>query len=263
MERLHLGKRPAAPKPKDIYLSTFFDHEAVLPAVKIPFGFGKALPWAMFGNGPDSTVRPGFQGCGDCVFAGTAEEVRIANFERHGHDVVFTGKEVVSDYSAVTGYVVGDDSTDNGTDMGDAADYRRRTGVVDASGKRHKIAAYARLDPGNFDQLLAATYTFGATGIGIIFPDSAWDQFDQPVPTWDYVPGSPSDGGHYIPGLGSDSKDEVTIVSWAKRVRVTRRFVEEQVDEAMVYFSDEQIRADGKGIHGFSRDEFLAALAAL
>lgn len=263
MERLHLGKLPAAPKPTDFKLAKFFDHEAALAQARIPFGFGKALPWQMFGNGPDSTVRPGFQGCGDCVWAGAAEETRIDNFERHGHDVVFTGKEVVSDYSAATGYVIGDDSTDYGTDMGQAADYRRKTGVVDASGKRHKIVAYARLEPGNFDQLLAATYTFGRTGIGIIFPDSAWDQFDAPTPVWDYVPGSPSDGGHYIPGVGSTLKDAISVVSWAKRVVMTRRFVEEQVDEAMAYFSDEQMRPDGMTLHGFSRDAMLAALAAL
>lgn len=258
-----LGKLPAAPKPTDLRLGKYLDHEAVLPKVKIPFGFGKALEWQMFGNGPDDSVRKGFQGAGDCVWAGAAEETRVFNRERGGHDVAFTGKSVISDYSAVTGYVIGDNSTDQGTDMGDAANYRKKTGVVDASGTRHKIAAWVRLEPGNFGQLLVATYVFTCTGIGIVFPDSAWGQFDEPNPTWDYVPGSPDDGGHYIPGLGADSADEITVASWAKRVRVTRAFIENQEDEAMVYLSLEQFRSDGKGLHGLDIEQLRADLALL
>lgn len=262
-----LGKLPASPAPSDLRLGRYLDHEAVLPKIPTVFGFGhgfgKRWAWLMLGNGPDDSVRRGFQGAGDCVLAGAGEETRVWTTARNGPGVTITGKESIADYSTLTGYVIGDDSTDQGTDMGAAADYRRKTGIRDASGARHKIAAYAYLEAGDFDQLRAATFVFGCAGVGIVFPDSAWDGFDLPVPTWDYVPGSPDDGGHYIPAVGSDSPDEITVVSWAERVRVTRAFIEHQEDEAIVYLSEEMIRSNGEGLHGFDLATFKTDLAAV
>ena len=56
--------------------------------------------------------------------------------------VTFNNQSVLKDYSAVTGFNPNDPNTDQGTDMQVAASYRRKTGVLDAAGKRHKVIAY-------------------------------------------------------------------------------------------------------------------------
>ena len=82
-----------------------------------------------------------------------------------------------------------------------AASYRRKTGVIDTKGKRHKIVAYLALTKGNLDQHVSAAYLFGAVGVGIQFPASAMDQFNAGKP-WDVVSGAKIEGGHYIPLVG-------------------------------------------------------------
>jgi hypothetical protein len=99
----------------------------------------------MLGNGPDDSVQKGFKGAGDCVFAGAGHETILWN-ALAGITVPITGKENISDYSAVTGYVIGDDSTDQGTDVRTALLYRQKTGILDSNGKRHKIGPFLALD---------------------------------------------------------------------------------------------------------------------
>lgn len=266
---LKLGKQPAQPKPTDLKF-TKYAKSVTLPTVPLVFGFGKlykdgegADAWQMLGNGPDETVYPGFDGAGDCVLAGAAHETKVVNKARHGRDVPFDGHTVLVDYGAITGYVIGDPSTDNGTDMHDAARYRKNIGIADSTGLRHKISAYVWLEPGNFEQAVEASYIFGLMGVGFEFPNSAWDQFDAGEP-WDNVDDDQIDGGHYVPGEGSvHSPDELTVVTWAKRQMMTKSFYEKYVDEAVAYLSDEMIRSDGRGLHGWDLEQFKADLAAL
>ena len=51
-----------------------------------------------------------------------------------GTTVPFSDFSVLSDYSAVTGFDPADPATDQGTDVQDAATYRRVTGLLDANG---------------------------------------------------------------------------------------------------------------------------------
>jgi hypothetical protein len=222
---LKLGKKPATEDARDITFRAIAPPSIVLPTPPARFGHGtlyKGDLWLMLGNGPDDTVAPGFAGAGDCVFAGAAHETMETN-RLAGRRVPFTGAAVISDYSAVTGYVIGDDTTDLGTDPRDALKYRRSTGVVDANGVRHKIGAYVRLDPKDWDQLMQAVYVFAAVGIGFEFPASAMEQFDHGEP-WDVVPGSPIEGGHYVPVMGRSGLNTGGVITWARR----------QVDDARV-----------------------------
>ena len=101
---------------------------------------------------------------GDCVWAGAAHETML--WTEAMQTAAFNDKNVLSDYSAVTGFdPASPKATDNGTDMQEAASYRRKTGVLDAKGKRHKVLAYLALRPGDIDQLALAMYLFSAVGI--------------------------------------------------------------------------------------------------
>lgn len=260
---LKLGKQASSPHPKDLQWRALAA-SVQLPAAPRRFGHANLFQdWRMLGNGPDDTVGPGFQGAGDCVWAGAAHEHRLINKLVHQVDVQFTGKNVIDDYSAVTGYVLDDDSTDNGTNVHEALDYRRKTGIRDASGVRHKIGAYVSLDPNDWEHLRQAVYIFGACGIGFRFPKSAWTQFHSGQP-WDVVSADGgNDGGHYVPIMGAPAADRVGVVTWGKRQEMTRAFYERYNDETWVYITPEELNASGAGLHGFEIAKLNSFLAAL
>ena len=258
-----LGKTPATFDRRDIRYSTIAT--ATLPTLPANFGHGTiykdgeaAGDWQMNGNGPDDTVQPGFQGAGDCVWACAAHTTRETN-KVAGHTITITGKESIADYSACTGYRIGDPSTDNGTDMRVALKYRQKTGIVDAAGNRHKIGAYVALEPGNLTEFYEACYLFSACEIGFEFQQAQDDQFASGV--WDYVAGSPKVGGHAIPGFGRHS-GRGGVVSWAKHLWITPAFYENLVDEAWAIVYPEELK-NGKTERGMDLTALNAALTQI
>jgi hypothetical protein len=266
MARRPLGKKPFVADRRDLKAAAFLD-TTVVPKPPANFGHGliykdgedPAADWDMNGNGPDDSVAPGFQGAGDCVWAAAAHTTRMAAKVR-GRKVTITGKESIADYSAATGYRIGDDSTDQGTDMRQANKYRQKTGIVDAHGVRHKIGPYASITPGDWDELMQAAYVFDAVEIGFQFQAAQDDQFD--VGVWDYEAGSPNEGGHAIPLFGRRT-GRGGVVSWAKHLWVTRAFVENLVDEAWAIVYPESLNAKGVNERGLNVDELNAALQSL
>jgi len=250
---LKLGKGPAEPQPTDFKFSELAA-SVNLPTVPSRFGHGGAYSdWGMLGN----------DRYGDCVWAGAAHEHMLINKVVHQTDVPFDDSAVLGDYSAATGFDPNDPSTDQGTNVHTALSYRRKTGVADSDGSRHKIGAYVALDPKSWDHLEQAAYIFGAVGIGINFPSSAMDQFNAGQP-WDVVPGSKIEGGHYVPTVGSvASADSVSVITWGKRQVMTRAFYEQYNDEAWAYVTNEELRSDGKGLHGFDVGKLNTYLSAL
>lgn len=196
---------------------------------------------------------------GDCVWAGAAHETILWNAEADNFPT-FTDANVLSDYSAVTGFNPNDHATDQGTDMQLAAKYRQNTGVLDAAGKRHKVGAYLALSKGNKAQIMQAIFLFGAVGIGINFPNSAMDQFNAGQ-DWTVVKGSSLEGGHYIPGISYD-KNFVYIVTWGKIIRASWAFIKKYMDEGIVYLSPEMLLA-GKSLEGFDLAQLQADLTAI
>lgn len=242
---MKLGKLPARPGAVKFKL---VDYAVILPTPPV-----KELPvnlsWQMLGN--DSV--------GDCVFAGAGHETMAWNNEA-GQTITFTDKSVLSDYSAVTGYSPNDPNSDQGTDMQVAASYRRKTGVVDATGKRHQVAAYLAITPGDKTLLKQAIYLFGAVGIGIQFPASAMAQFNAGKP-WTVVSGSPIEGGHYVPCVGYDSR-YVYIVTWGKTQKMTWGFYKKYNDESLAYVSLEML-INGVSLEGFNMQQLVADLNIL
>lgn len=143
--------------------------------------------------------------------------------------------------------------------MSVAASYRRKTGIVDATGQRHTIAAYLALAPGNLTQLYQALYLFGTVDIGIEFPASAMTQFNQGK-TWSVVTGSPIEGGHAICAVAKRSHLE--IVTWGRTQAMTTGFYRKFNDETLAMVSLEAL-TDGKSLEGFDYQQLTADLAAL
>lgn len=254
MDTFKLGKTPARPGAVKFKLSDYIPLSAlpVAPAV-----FGTTVDpgnFAMLGNDT----------AGDCVWAG-ADHEHMAWNSAAGKTVSFTTENAFADYSAVTGFdpnktdAQGNNPTDQGTDMEQAAAYRRKTGIIDASGVRHRVGAYVAIPgvstKGNnsatfLDTLANSAFAFEAVGIGIEFPASAMDQFNQGKP-WDVVDGSPIEGGHYVPLVGRRANGNFVVITWGALQEVTRAFLVKYVDEAIVYLTTEFLNSSGLSREGF------------
>jgi hypothetical protein len=226
------GKTAARPGAVSLKFADIVDVSKLPPTPPV-FGHQSLMMndnWFMLGN--DSV--------GDCVFAGAAHEHMLWTMEGGVPRARFTTADALRDYSAVTGYVVGNESTDNGTDMQTAASYRRSTGVIDADGVRHKITAYMALEEGRVDQLAAAAYLFGAAGFGFQVPASAENQFSTGQP-WDVVAGDSLVGGHYVPVVGRVANGNLVVVTWGRTQEMTPAFAQKYNDESLAYFDIETL----------------------
>ena len=226
---MKLGKLPARINATQLKLSAYLD-TAVLPKIPAEFGHERAIAdYGMLGNDE----------VGDCVWAGAAHETMIWAREA-GRVVEFSTGSVESDYSALTGYTPGDPATDQGTDMQAAASYRRRIGVLDATGQRHRVGAYVALTPGDPDELAAAVYIFGAVGVGLRFPEYAMDEFRDRKP-WEVRHGTPKiAGGHYVPVVARRG-GRFCVVTWGRVQEMSGGFYRRYCDEAVAYLSTEML----------------------
>lgn len=261
-----LGKCPVSHDARDIRFGAIKAGAAVvLPHPPANFGHGLIYrdgdgpsDWQMNGNGPDDTVSPGFQGASDCVFAAFAHITREAN-KIAGRTIHITGKESIGDYSACTGYVLGDDTTDQGTDMRAGMKYWQKTGILDTNGNRHKIAAYVSIDPTNLTELWEACYLFSAVAIGFEFQQAQDDQFTSG--TWDYDPNSPIVGGHCVPAFGRNH-GRIGVVSWADHLWFTQNAYQHLNDETWAFVYPDELR-NGKTERGMDLSALNTALEAL
>jgi hypothetical protein len=196
---------------------------------------------------------------GDCVWAGAGHETQIWT-AAGGKPATFTDAGLLKAYSAVTGFNKNDPNSDQGTDMQEAASYRRKTGILDNHSRRHKIGAYVALTPGDVHQLYTAMWLFGAVGVGIEFPAFAMDQFDSRRP-WDVSRRNTTiEGGHYIPAVAHHGL--ISVVTWGREIGMTEAFYKHYCDEVVAYLSPEMLTA-GKSLEGFNLAELQADLTAV
>lgn len=247
---MKLGKLPPTKDKRDLKFAAFRKREFLPISPPRRFGNERLVtdPWGMLGN----------DGVGDCVFAGAAHEhmVWCASADTK---TTFTDTGVLRAYSDVTGYVPGNETTDQGTEVREALKYRRETGILDSKGTAHKIGAFVKLEPGNTDHLLEALYLFGAVGIGIRFPESAWAQFDAGIP-WRIVSGSAIEDGHYVPLVAR--RYRLVCVTWGRLQEMTLGFYKKHCDEAWGILSEDMLK-EGKTIHGFDLPALNDALQAV
>jgi hypothetical protein len=244
-----LGKKPARTGAIKLRFAAYAD-VAALPTPPGVFGHaGLISSWPMFANDQ----------YGDCVWAGAAHETMLLTKEA-GNTITFTDADVLSDYAAVTSFNSSDPSTDQGTDLQAAASYRRKTGIIDATGHRHTVASYLALEPGNIQDILLAAYLF-VCGVGLQLPFSALDQAAKGQ-VWDVVQGSPNEGGHYVPLFGRQADGLLVFVSWGAIQTATQRFVQTYCDEAIAYLSQEDL-VNQKSPDGFDYATLTADLARL
>lgn len=248
-----LGMKIGAPPPI-LKFGTYFNAQN-LPPVPVKIGRPWLIrpgDWGMLGN---DTV-------GDCVLAGGAHETMMLCADAGAQIPFFTPGDALADYSAITGYVPGDESTDQGTDPAEAAKYRRTVGLLDASGARHRIDVYADLRTSDLRQLALAVSLFGIAGVGVDLPDTAMNQFNNEEP-WELAPGAKSLGGHYVPCIGRNTKGLFLFVTWGKIQAATAQWVRKYMVSGLVYFSRERLNAKGLSPQGFDLAKLNSDFAAV
>ena len=160
---------------------------------------------------------------GDCVIAEMLHTAGVLTGNANGSPgaAVFTLGQAISLYSAITGYIPGDPSTDNGTVITDALAYWQQTGLLAGAPVPHKIAGSLSVDVANQEEVKTSIYNFENNVIGFELPD-AWVD---PVPSasgfiWDVAgPPDPSNG-HCVLAFGYDSLG-VIISTWGMVGHVT------------------------------------------
>ena len=185
------------------------------------------LPRLMLGNGPDDSVAPGFQGAGDCVFAMISNAIRLANAVAGNPTVPIDGKQAIAAYSEVTGYVLDDESTDQGTDMHTALDWWRTRGFADATGRRHTLDAYVTLDLGNLTEELEALYLFDVgIAVGVVVSPNMQEEFAEGKP---WTETGQTEEGHAI--LLDGRREYLKFESWARDQEASGAWFKAQADE--------------------------------
>jgi hypothetical protein len=251
VKKYKTGKKPATPDTRDLQLRTLLPPK--LPPVPTVLGHELTLSWGMLANDQ--------YGC--CAWSGSAHERMIIAAEVGILPLVhFTNRDVLDDYAS-TGFNPSKPDSDQGTDLGQLASYRRRVGIRDSLNRRWKDDAYAWLEPGNLNQLAQAVWLFNTIGIGVLLPPSAEDQFDRGQ-TWTVVRGEKGQDGHYVPIVGRNLHGNYLVVTWGRLHAATPQWIETYMDEGLVYLNKSRIMKNNRTIDNFdlaTLDAYLASLS--
>ena len=176
--------------------------------------------WGMLGNDQ----------VGDCVAAAAFHSQQMWEYDAQNVTTGFTTAQVLTMYSAISGYTPSNPNSDVGATLISGLQYWTKVGV-----NGYKLAAYAQIDGTNTALLRNCIALFGVVYAGLNVPASAMSQFDAGQP-WAVVARSPIDGGHCVPLVGYDSAT-YTCVTWAKTQPMTAAFHTRYFDEWWVPIS--------------------------
>jgi hypothetical protein len=120
-----------------------------------------------------------------------------------------TDAQIIADYSAVSGYIPGDTSTDQGADEPTVLNYWTQHGFANGT----KLLGWLAVDATNQEELQQALYLFENLYFGIELPDAWVNPFPSgPGYVWDVGAPDPNNG-HCVIGYGYGAKG-IDIDSW-------------------------------------------------
>ena len=148
---------------------------------------------------------------GDCVIAGIAHLLGVFSGNAGLPPIQLTAAQITALYSAIGGYVPGDESTDQGCDERTALAYWQQTG---APAGQNQITGWVSIDGTDPARFQTALWLFENLLFGVELPDKWID----PAPaasgfTWDVAGPSNPDNGHCFVGVGYTPAG-VQIDSW-------------------------------------------------
>lgn len=225
--RYALGRLPADPTKPKLRLRRAAAERPVPP---VACDWLSQVPrWGMLAN--DSV---------GCCTASAAAHAAVA-VDRYGQDrdLVITDDEVLTMYSAISGYDPARPETDVGATLQDALDYWHRIGVAG-----NQIAAFAWINPQDLELVRACLATFGSLYAGMWITSAAMDQFDRGQPWTTTSRQSPLLGGHCI-HIGAYDQDSFTATTWGRTQPMSVAFLQRWVDEITVPVDLDWLRSVG------------------
>lgn len=228
---------------------------------------------------------------GDCAIAGPGHQIQFWTAQA-GNEIVISDSDILSTYSAVSGFVPDNPNTDNGCVLVNVMDYWQDKGIAG-----HQIGGYASLTPppndkshtsfwhlhfgdlfshrkrGSEDQtwitdMKNALYYFEGSVIGLQLPAKLQEYTN--VDEWNFVPDGSNDsqpgtwGGHCVILIPGYDDFGCSLISWGKVYRVSWSFLAAYMDEARVALSRDILSGD-KSPEGFdykSLDDDILARAS-
>ena len=203
---------------------------------------------------------------GDCVIACMAHLVGLFTGNAGANAVQFSPAQITALYSAIGGYVPGDDSTDNGCDEQTALAYWQSSG---APAGANQIAAWVAIDGTKPEQYRQAMWLFENLVFGVELPDAWISPFPSaPGFVWG-INGPPNpDNGHCFCGVGYNSAG-VQIDTWGIIGTITDAAIKQYAalpggGEMYAVLTPEIIaRATAKAPSGYNWSQLQADFAAL
>lgn len=101
------------------------------------------------------------------------------------------------------------------------------------------ILGFASVDVNDLNMLQAASYLFLGLIVGVDLKTP--QQGQTRLGYWDHVPGDTDEWGGHAVMVGAYSGDNLENITWDMRVRMTRAFIENQLDEAYVVILPDHI----------------------
>ena len=200
---------------------------------------------------------------GDCTCAAAGH--LIMEWTANAAKNMFTpsDQQIVSAYSAITGYNPVTGANDNGAVEIDVLNYWRQTGIAG-----HKIGAYVALEPANHTHVMDSVYIFEGCYIGLQLPISAQAQVQNNQP-WSVPPGGTTGdgkpgswGGHAVPVVAYDVRG-ITCVTWGALQPMTWSFWEAYCEEAYAVVSADYLTRKKTTPQGFNLQQLQADLQDL
>jgi hypothetical protein len=194
---------------------------------------------------------------GDCFYAALAKLIQTQTAIM-GNERIFTEAEVLAMYSRDTGYVPGDESTDNGTNMYDGLQACVKHGFCDV-----QLEGFALVDATNFRKCHQALWIGGALLWGVDLPLVAKRQhrwrLEMGAGDEEIAPGGW--GGHAVSQaksvIGPSGLSDETVLTWGAPLGVDQTFRDcGYVAEVYVAW----IKGFAPNIPGFDHARFLSGI---
>lgn len=241
-----LGRRaphPASTHPR-LTLDAHTDWDAMIASVPRVVNRATVPSWPMYLNDQ----------IGDCAEAGAGHAAQAITAWL-GTPVTPTDADVESLYSTVAGYVPGDPSTDNGTNLQDLLTWWRQN-----TWGGLEVSAFAQVKRWDAAALRACLYYYGTVYVGVNFPNGGMAQFDNDQP-WTVVPGDTIDGGHCVVLQEvTMGMDELYWVSWGRLQRSSLAWWWKYAEEAWVVLTSQVLANPPPGLDAASLQAEFAAL---
>ena len=147
---------------------------------------------------------------GDCTAAGAFHTggVLLGNASA---PIPYTTDNVIAFYSATTGYIPGDEATDQGGDEQTVLNYWRQTGLLP---NQHQIAGWLGVNGADQTEVMTAVWLMENVYFGVELPD----EWINPFPSasgfiWDVAGDPDQNNGHCFVGVGYNAQG-VQIDTW-------------------------------------------------